>query len=71
MSSYDMIVVGAGSAGCALVGRLAAAGKHRILVLKPDRRTAAPGFTPPIGYGKSFYAPSVNWMYRTGTGAGP
>lgn len=65
MSSYDMIVVGAGSAGCALVGRLASAGKHRILVLEAGPQDRSPWIHLPIGYGKSFYAPSVNWMYRT------
>lgn len=65
MSSYDLIVVGAGSAGCALVGRLAASGRYRILVLEAGPPDRSPWIHLPIGYGKSFYAPRVNWMYRT------
>lgn len=65
MDTVDIIVVGAGSAGCAVAGRLAATGRYRILVLEagpPDRN---PWIHLPIGYGKTYYDPRVNWMYRS------
>lgn len=65
MEEFDIIVVGAGSAGSALVGRLAEASRDRILVLEAGPRDLSPWIHLPIGYGKSFYAPRVNWMYRT------
>ncbi|MBZ4688945.1 MAG: choline dehydrogenase [Cereibacter sp.] len=61
----DYIIVGAGSAGSVLVERLSAGGRHRVVVLEAggsDRRLFV---QMPLGYGKLFYDPSVNWMYRT------
>ena len=61
----DYIIVGAGSAGCVLADRLSANGRHRVTVLEAggsDRRFFV---TLPLGYGKLFYDPSVNWMYKT------
>jgi len=65
MENYDWIVVGAGSAGCVVAGRLAEAGRGRILVLEAGPRDLSPWIHLPIGYGKTFYAPRLNWMYRT------
>ncbi|QJP12762.1 FAD-dependent oxidoreductase [Starkeya sp. ORNL1] len=65
MSEYDYIIVGAGSAGCAVAGRLAEAGRFRILVIEAGPRDRSVWIHMPIGYGKSFYNPRVNWMYRT------
>jgi choline dehydrogenase len=65
LTTFDYIVVGAGSAGCVLANRLTADGRHRVLLLEAggsDRRFYV---RMPIGYGKCFYDPRVNWMYRT------
>ncbi len=65
MSEWDYIIVGAGSAGCVLAERLTANGRHRVLLLEAggtDRRFYV---QLPLGYGKLFYNPAVNWMYRT------
>ena len=65
MESYDFIVVGAGSAGSALAARLSESGRHKVLLLEagPDDRRF--WIQVPIGYGRSFYDPRVNWMYMT------
>ena len=65
MEDWDVIVIGAGSAGCALAGRLALSGRSRILVLEAGPRDLNPWLHLPIGYGKTFYHPRLNWMYRT------
>ncbi len=65
MSDFDYIVVGAGSAGCAVAGRLAATGRFRVLLLEAGPSDRNIWIQMPIGYGRSYYNPKVNWMYRT------
>ena len=65
MTEFDFIVVGAGSAGCVLANRLTASGTHRVLLLEAGGSDRRFWLRTPIGYGMSFYNPSVNWMYRT------
>src|SRR6202042_552067 len=62
---FDYIVVGAGSAGCVLANRLSASGRHRVLLLEAGGRDTNPWIHIPLGYGKLFNDPSVNWLYRT------
>ena len=62
---FDYIIVGAGSAGSVLAHQLSADGRARVLILEAggsDRRLFV---QMPLGYGKLFYDPAVNWMYRT------
>lgn len=62
---YDFIVVGAGSAGCVLADRLSANGRYRVLVLEAGGSDRRFWIQVPLGYGKTFYDPGVNWAYRT------
>ena len=62
---FDYIVVGAGSAGCVLANRLSASGRHRVLLLEAGGRDTNPWIHIPLGYGKLFKDPSVNWLYQT------
>ncbi len=65
MHDTDYIIVGSGSAGSVLAERLTASGKHRVTVLEAggsDRRFYV---QLPLGYGKLFYDPAVNWLYKT------
>ncbi|MCR8723310.1 GMC family oxidoreductase [Frigidibacter sp. ROC022] len=64
MNEAEVIVVGAGSAGAALAGRLSAGGT-RVLLIEAGPRGAFPWTTIPIGYGKTFNHPRVNWMFRS------
>jgi len=65
MAEYDYIIVGAGSAGCALANRLTESGKRSVLLLEAGGSDLNFWIWLPIGYGKTFYRPSVNWMYYT------
>ncbi len=61
----DYIIVGAGSAGCALAWRLTQSGNARVTVIEAggtDRRFFV---SLPLGYGKLFYNPAVNWLYKS------
>ncbi len=63
--SFDFIIVGAGSAGCVLANRLTASGRHSVLLLEAGPRDLNPWIHIPLGYGKLFKEPSVNWLYST------
>jgi len=65
VNAFDYIVVGAGSAGCVLANRLSANGRYRVLLLEAGGSDDRFWVQVPIGYGKCFFDPHVNWMYRT------
>ncbi|MFY7959133.1 MAG: GMC family oxidoreductase, partial [Elsteraceae bacterium] len=65
MTDFDYIVVGAGSTGCVVASRLAQSGRFRVLLLEAGPADASPWVHLPIGYGKLYYHPKMNWMYRT------
>ncbi len=63
--AFDYIVVGAGSAGCVLANRLTASGRHRVLLLEAGGHDRHLWIHIPLGYGKLFADPRVNWLYST------
>jgi choline dehydrogenase len=65
VAEYDYIIVGAGSAGCVLANRLTESGRHRVLLLEAGPSDRRFWVQVPIGYGKTYYDPSVNWMYQS------
>lgn len=65
MADYDYIIIGAGSAGCVLAERLSASGRHKVLVLEAGGRGRSPWIALPLGYGKTFFDPRVNWKYES------
>ena len=64
MSTYDYIIAGAGSAGCVLANRLTASGKHTVLLLEAGGEDTSFWIHFPLGYGKHFSNPAVNWLYQ-------
>src|SRR5690349_13129009 len=64
MTNYDYIVVGAGSAGCAVAGRLATESSARVLLVEAggsDRRlTTRVPLAGPMQFGTS-----LDWAYET------
>lgn len=66
MQQYDYIVVGAGSAGCAVAARLSESGRHSVLLLEAGPTDLNFWVQMPIGYGKTYYNAKRNWMYRSG-----
>jgi choline dehydrogenase len=61
--TYDFIVTGAGSAGCAVAGRLSEGGKYRVLLLEAGTKDTNPWIHIPLGYTKTYTDPKVNWMF--------
>jgi choline dehydrogenase len=64
-ATFDYIIVGAGSAGCVLANRLTASGRHRVLLLEAGGRDRNIWIHIPLGYGKLFANPKVNWLYAS------
>jgi choline dehydrogenase len=65
VSDFNYIIVGAGSAGCVLANRLTASGRHRVLLLEAGGEDRDIWLHIPIGYGRHFTNPKVNWLYQT------
>lgn len=64
MDETDIIIVGAGSAGCVLAERLSADPRLRVTLVEAggsDRRLFV---QMPLGYGKLYHDPAVNWNLR-------
>lgn len=65
LGEYDYIVVGAGSAGCVVAEALSRDGASSVLVLEAGGSDNNFWIRMPIGYGRTFFDPRINWMYRT------
>ena len=65
MEQFDFIIIGAGSAGCVLAGKLSKLKSMRILILEAGGMDHSPWLHVPIGYAKTFYHNEVNWQYET------
>ena len=62
---FDYIVVGAGTAGCALAARLSEDGRHTVLLLEAGPKDDYLWIHVPIGYGKTMFHPQYNWGFYT------
>lgn len=62
-TTYDYIIVGAGSAGCILAHRLSESGQHRVLLIEAGGEDKSFWFKLPVGYIQSYFNPVTNWMY--------
>ncbi|MDD9921261.1 MAG: GMC family oxidoreductase N-terminal domain-containing protein, partial [Boseongicola sp.] len=66
----DFVIVGAGSAGCALANRLSADGRYQVILVEAGPRDTNPWIHIPVGYFKTMGNPGTDWMYKTQPDAG-
>jgi len=62
---YDYIIVGAGTCGATLAGRLTQDGKTSVLLLEAGPPDSSLWIHLPIGYGKTMWSPTYNWRFET------
>ena len=65
MTAVDYIVVGAGSAGCVLAGRLSEDPSTQVLLLEAGPSDRSLWIHLPIGYGKTMWSEKLNWRFYT------
>lgn len=62
---FDYVIVGAGSAGCAVANRLSADGTTTVALLEAGGRDRNPWIHVPVGYFKTIHNPNTDWCYVT------
>ena len=62
---FDYVIVGAGSAGCALAARLSQDGRHTVALVEAGGADRYPWIHIPVGYFKTMGHPTIDWGYRT------
>jgi len=65
MSQFDYIVIGAGSTGCVVAGRLSEAHVGKICVIEAGPRDRNPFIHIPAGVVRTMFNPKLSWCYQT------
>jgi choline dehydrogenase len=61
----DFVIVGAGSAGCVMAARLSEDPNTKVMLLEAGGNDSNMWIHIPLGFGKTFADPKVNWCYET------
>lgn len=64
-STFDYVIVGAGTAGCLLANRLSANPRHRVLLLEAGGRDDYHWIHIPVGYLYCIGNPRTDWLFQT------
>jgi choline dehydrogenase len=69
-TTFDYIIIGAGTAGCLLANRLSADATKRVLLIEAGRRDDYHWIHIPVGYLYCIGNPRTDWLYNTEPDAG-
>ena len=63
MNNIDLVIVGAGSAGCILANKLINHTNYTILLIEAGPKDNSLIIDIPLGYGMTFYNKKINWNF--------
>ena len=69
-TTFDYIIIGAGTAGCLLANRLSADASKRVLLIEAGRKDDYHWIHIPVGYLHCIGNPRTDWLYNTEPEAG-
>ena len=69
-TTFDYIVIGAGTAGCLMANRLSADKRKRVLLIEAGRKDDYHWIHIPVGYLYCIGNPRTDWLYNTEAEAG-
>jgi choline dehydrogenase len=69
-TTFDYIIIGAGTAGCLLANRLSADASKRVLLIEAGRKDDYHWIHIPVGYLYCIGNPRTDWLYKTEPDAG-
>ena len=63
MENFDIVIVGAGSAGCIITNQIIKNTNYRVLLIEAGPSDNNPVIQVPLGYGMTFYHKQMNWNF--------
>ncbi len=63
MENFDIVIIGAGSAGCIVANQLISKTNNKILLIEAGPSDKNPIIKIPLGYGMTFYNKNLNWNF--------
>ncbi len=63
MENFDIVIVGAGSAGCIITNQIINSTNFKLLLIEAGPSDNNPVIQVPLGYGMTFYHNKMNWNF--------